>query len=327
MLLRPLHYLTLICILFSCQHSPVEQRFNADASLGQMPNPEEWGHGGIILTTDEVYPGIGSMKPTSTHGFQPGEYDRTAIKKNLAEKMKNGEPWIAHVLVPLCDNDNQGIVPVNSSLGNGQNPHTNLYWGAGYGLKTHFQRSADWKSIPLYCPFTDHILRQVAFEKTFPEGNTVIVVMQAYDGAYMKDCLEDYFDFLSGNKQLAVRRKDGGLIKVGQDADLIALNGHNGLMDVDVDIPASKDGIHRDAVAIACISHDYFREPLARAGGYPLVCTTGLMAPEAYVMRAVLDAWGGGKAPADIRTAAGAAYHKYQKCGIKGATNLFRTGW
>ena len=114
---------------------------------------------------------------------------------------------------------------------------------------------------------------------------------------------------------------------MGSGADLIAVNGHNGLMDVDVDAPASMDRQPKDAVAIACISHDYFREPLANAGGYPLLCTTGLMAPEAYVMRAILDGWGGGKTPAEIRKAAGAAYHKYQKCGINGATNLFRTGW
>ncbi len=324
--LRPLHYLTLICILFSCSNQSVDQAFNQDSSLGQAPYPADL-NGELIIFSDEIYPGAGTSSAVRTMNWNPGDFDRSKISGRLAEKRAEGEPWVAHVLVPLCDNDNQGIVPVNASLGNGQNPQSNLYWGAGYGLKTHFKRSSDWITIPLYCPFSDHILQQVAFEKKFPNGNQLIVVMQAYDGAYMKTCLEDYFAYLAGGKQLAVRRKDGGLIKVGQDADLIAINGHNGLMDVDVEIPKNQDGVHRDAVAIACISHDYFRAPLAKTGGYPLLCTTGLMAPEAYVMRAVLDAWGGGKSPATIRTSAGAAYHKYQKCGIKGATNLFKTGW
>ena len=35
-----------------------------------------------------------------------------------------------HVVVALCDNENQGIVPVPEKLGNGKEPLTNLYWGA-----------------------------------------------------------------------------------------------------------------------------------------------------------------------------------------------------
>lgn len=302
MQLRPSILLPLILVVFSCQKAVVKEpdSFNAQLVSHEEEAPVAW---------------------------KPGDFDRSAIQKKLEDKRKAGEPWIAHVLVPLCDNDNQGIVPVNSSLGNGQNPRSNLYWGAGYGLRTHFKRSADWITIPTQAPTESHILDQVAFEKKFPNGTRVILIMQAYDGAYMKTCLEDYFDYLAGNKQGKIQLESGEWLAGGQNADLIAINGHNGLMDVDVQIPTNTDGLQKDAVAIACISHDYFREPLASTGGYPLLCTTGLMAPEAYVIRAILDAWGAGKAPAEIRTAAGAAYNKYQKCGIKGATNLFRTGW
>ena len=191
-----------------------------------------------------------TTQPVSS--WSPGDFDRSTIKERLATKRKNGEAWIAHVLVPLCDNDNQGIVPVNSTLGNGQSPRTNLYWGAGYGLRTHFKRSADWMTIDIEAASEKHILDQVAFEKSFPGGNKVILIMQAYDGAYMKTCLEDYFDYLAGGKSCSVTGTDGTRIKVGKDADLIAVNGHNGLMDVDVAIPTSEDQIHKDAVAIAC---------------------------------------------------------------------------
>ncbi len=46
---------------------------------------------------------------------------------------------VIHTLVGLCDNIHQGIVPVSESLGNGQDPKSNLYWGAAYGIKTYFQ--------------------------------------------------------------------------------------------------------------------------------------------------------------------------------------------
>lgn len=40
-----------------------------------------------------------------------------------------------HVFVALADNKNQGIVPVAASLGNGEDPARNLYWGSACGIK------------------------------------------------------------------------------------------------------------------------------------------------------------------------------------------------
>ena len=54
---------------------------------------------------------------------------------------------MVHVFVPLCDNEHQGIIPVNASLGNGMNLQTNLYWGARYGVKSHFKSLPAWKLL------------------------------------------------------------------------------------------------------------------------------------------------------------------------------------
>src|SRR5687768_16999263 len=59
---------------------------------------------------------------------------------------KNSIPVI-HVFVALCDNVNQGIVPVSASLGNGDNPATNLYWGAAFGVKTFFNKNREWQAV------------------------------------------------------------------------------------------------------------------------------------------------------------------------------------
>ena len=45
---------------------------------------------------------------------------------------------VIHIVVALCDNQYQGIVKVPAGIGNGQDARTNLYWGAGYGVKTQF---------------------------------------------------------------------------------------------------------------------------------------------------------------------------------------------
>ena len=46
-----------------------------------------------------------------------------------------------HVHVASCDNKYQGIVPVPSKIGNGQDPNNNLYWGCGYGIRTYFKKA------------------------------------------------------------------------------------------------------------------------------------------------------------------------------------------
>jgi len=53
--------------------------------------------------------------------------NRAQILNYLKSKINQGEPLVAHVLVPLCDNEHQGIVPTSASLGIGMDPDHNLY--------------------------------------------------------------------------------------------------------------------------------------------------------------------------------------------------------
>jgi hypothetical protein len=48
--------------------------------------------------------------------------------------------------------------------------------------------------------------------------------------------------------------------------------------------------------------------------------------PEAYTLEAALEAWIAGQDVSGLRGSAARAYHKYQKCGIGGATRLFYAG-
>src|SRR4028119_1386174 len=52
-----------------------------------------------------------------------------------------------HLFVALCDNKYQGIVPVPVKIGNGQDPNNNLYWGCGFGIRTYFKNSREWKLV------------------------------------------------------------------------------------------------------------------------------------------------------------------------------------
>ena len=78
---------------------------------------------------------------------------------------------------------------------------------------------------------------------------------------------------------------------------------------------------------LACASKSYFEGPLRQTGAEPLLWTTGLMAPEAYVLKAAVDGWIFSEDGQRIRKRAAEAYDKYQNCGMKGAMNLFASGW
>jgi len=78
---------------------------------------------------------------------------------------------------------------------------------------------------------------------------------------------------------------------------------------------------------LACISKKYFSSHIKSAGAQPLLWSTGLMAPEAYILHDALNKWIDTGNAADVRNAAAAAYSRYQKCGMNAAKNLLVTGW
>ncbi|QHI37176.1 hypothetical protein IMCC3317_25540 [Kordia antarctica] len=229
-----------------------------------------------------------------------------------------------HVFVALCDNVNQGIVPVPKSLGNGQSPRTNLYWGALYGVKTHFKRSKDWTFIKTIPSSNSKILERVLFKHK--KTNTYLLA-DAYDGKFIKQTTIDFLKASSGANSEEITVSDQKL-SFGGDADLLAYVGHDGLMEFNLNVklkPANTK--KRDAIILACISKDYFKPYLKKTGANPLVWTTGLMAPEAYTLKWALDGWILNESDAEIRERAAKAYHKYQKCGMRGARRLLVTGY
>ncbi|MCY2930490.1 MAG: hypothetical protein NTV86_13520 [Planctomycetota bacterium] len=143
----------------------------------------------------------------------------------------------------------------------------------------------------------------------------------------MREALADFFtaasgagrvEFVTGGQEPAVRLQAGGW------ADMVAFVGHNGLMDVpSPEVPARQRGGPTAAVVLACRSKDYFLSPLRQAGCRPLITTTGLMAPEAYCLDAIVRSWSEGKSGRDVQVAAGGAYAKYQRCDARTAEKLF----
>lgn len=250
--------------------------------------------------------------------------DRSVLIEKLKAKKAEGEALVVHVFVPLCDNDHQGIVQVSKTLGDGFSPLTNLYWGAAYGVSTFFKRASDWTLVDGPDKFSSDVLERIVF---YSKSKNTFLVADAYRGDKMKLCLSDYLESLSGKKSALHELEGKGALALYKDADLLVFNGHNGLMDVRMPEFKSIDGVHREASVIACASYGYFASVFEGLGTFPVITTRNLLAPEAYVLKAMVEAWSDLKSEDEIREAVAAAYHKYQKCGLRGARNLFQPGW
>ncbi|HWC75936.1 MAG TPA: hypothetical protein VG778_00645, partial [Blastocatellia bacterium] len=214
----------------------------------------------------------------------PAESRATATKPINNQSIQNPGKLI-HVLVALCDNQYQGIVPVPARIGNGDDPANNLYWGAAFGVRTFFKRSSEWKLIAEIQHPKPAVLQRIVFKH---QTRNVYLVADAYRGREIRQTTIDFLRFAAGarNEALSVELRSGRLeLNAGGGADLVAYVGHDGLMDFTLaEYPAKSDQRQRDVVILACASKAYFREAIRKTGATPLLWTTGLMAPEAYVL-------------------------------------------
>jgi hypothetical protein len=228
-----------------------------------------------------------------------------------------------HVLVALCDNKYQGIVPVRAKAGNGQDPESNLYWGWGYGVKAFFKKSTEWKFIR--SEKKNHpVFERLLFKSTHSD---YFLVADAYDGRNMKDCITDYLKSVAGitNDTVLYENKSIGIYG---NAKMMGFIGHNGLMDFNITTPfPHADKRIRDCIILACYSKNYFAPLLKQAGANPVLWTTNLMGPEAYTLHDALSGYTRGESPGSIQKRAAEAYSGYTKCGVKAAGKLLVTGW
>ena len=240
------------------------------------------------------------------------------------EKAAVNSVSVIHVFVALADNVNQGIVPVSATLGNGDNATTNLYWGAAFGIKTFFSRNRDWELVAAKRDSSAGVLERCVFKH---RRGSFFLVADAYRGKEISQTTVDFLEAAAG--------KPGEQLKVGDvqfhtggSADVLVYIGHNGLMDFKLSShPQRRDDRERRAIILACASKPYFSSALQDSGATPLLWTTNLMAPEAYVLSAAIDGWMKKESDEQVRLRAAEAYHKYQKCGVKAARGLFATGW
>jgi hypothetical protein len=232
-----------------------------------------------------------------------------------------------HIIVALADNEHQGIVPVPSALGNGDDPSRNLYWGALYGVKTRFSDNKDWKLIESQKKINDVILSRLIFKH---KKENIYLICDAYRGSEIKQAILDFLDYAAGKeiKNITLGIAMNEKIVAGGGAELIIYAGHNGLMDFNISkCPVLNKKNNKAVVILCCWSKEFFKENIEKAGAFPLLWTTERIAPEAYTIEAVTKAWIERKTNDDIQLEAVKAYSRFQKCTLDAAKKLLVTGF
>ena len=248
--------------------------------------------------------------------------------QRVEQDAKKGTPLVLHVTVALCDNASQGIVPVPSFLGNGDDLRQNLYWGASLGVRSYFA-SHGWKRVEQRSNKAGAILERIVFRREVAIGGrstTIWAVADAWRGREIRSAIAEFMQHAAGEHAVDVVVEEKGkslTLHAGGASHLVAYVGHDGLMEFDVAEPQPRTARRPAAVVLACVSRHYFGAYLQRIGTPMLVMTSGLMAPEAYTLDAVARSWFSNGSVTEAREAAAVAYDRHQKCGLRAARRLF----
>jgi hypothetical protein len=134
----------------------------------------------------------------------------------------------------------------------------------------------------------------------------VEIVADAYRGSSIKQCLKDFEQAAAGNQY-----------------DLVAFIGHNGLMDFELPAPAKTAGNDTEVIVLCCMSESYFGKRLRNLGCKTVLMTRQLMYPGSFILAASIESWMNGESLAQVREAAGKAYARNQKISVRAATGVF----
>lgn len=209
------------------------------------------------------------------------------------------------VVVPLCDGAK--LACGNGALGDPRSLDGNLYWGARFGAE-RFLKGRSGITVTSSTPGATPVLRELRLVRRADKGEREVrATLVAFDGERIDDALAYFLD--------AVRMRR---------ADLVVWAGHDRLMDVAAPELARADR-PASAAVLACESERYFGPPLDAMGARAVALTRSFMAPEGYLLDALLTsvARNGPDERELLRQALIGAYARWQKISTTSAATVF----
>jgi hypothetical protein len=151
-----------------------------------------------------------------------------------------------------------------------------------------------------------------------------LVVLYAVHGTHINRAVAELYRRAARGSSITFL--DAGIARSAR-VHAVGYAGHNRLMDGIPFPPALAPASARDApipsFVLACISEKYFAQKLRQVGSEPLVMTRTYMAPEGYVVDAVVRGLGENEAMPALRRRVVAAYAKWQSLSQSEASVIF----
>lgn len=247
--------------------------------------------------------------------------DKPWADEALAARVRERGRLLIHVYAPLCDNDQ--IVCGSEAAGRPRDLDKNLYWGAAFGHKRHFTRKASTFKLASSEAGEGGRLERITLTRALsgePWGRAeeieLVVVVDAWAGDKIDEALTRFF-----------REAERGGSIGGERVDVVGYTGHNRMMDGTEPPAALAESDKRRApipsFVMACRSKSWFAAPLAARGSRGLLFTSDLMAPEGYVLEALVTELGRDAGLRSVRRAVVAAYAKFQRIEERVASRIF----
>lgn len=235
----------------------------------------------------------------------------------IREDLEAGRPLVVHVRVALCSN---AQIDCGSPIaGRPRDLAHNIYWGAIFGARRFLERKGSAYTRLSLQKIDEVTLERAVYRRRIPttrwklrRAGSVdeIVVLDAVDGTKIDQAVTGFFGAAAHGESIVVNDGDGERTLRVHVAGYV---GHNRLMD-GLGLPdAENDTEALPSFVLACYSERYFGNKLRRAGSRPLVTTRQLMAPEGYLLEAVLRGIGDGATEKEIRRLAVATYAKWAR--------------
>jgi hypothetical protein len=274
-----------------------------------------------------IFSGAAVAQPAASPAVPAGADPAASNWRPQAEAdVRAGAPFVVRVVVALCDN---ALIDCGSELaGRPSSLRYNLYWGAIFGAQRFLERKRSQFALLAVQKPGGAILERRIYERLasgqnwgLDAGKKVrqIVVLDAVDGKSIDSAVDSFYQAATGGDAVLLP-VSGAKAKV----HVVGYVGHNRLMDGRRLPVATRPSVGATpSFVLACESEAYFSPSLKRAGSVPLVTTRALMAPEGYVLAAVLRGLGDGKSRSEIRKGAVLSYANWQKLSYGAASWIF----
>jgi hypothetical protein len=223
------------------------------------------------------------------------------LYQRIAADLRAKKPLTVQVHVALCDNSL--ITCGGHGLGDGDDLQRNLYWATSGGLRGWFERrGSGWKRLAVVKSPREGVLEEVRYRRRVEPS-----------AAWRARGVTEPFDLEVDAFAWRGREIDGALDQFIADLDaarthLVAYVGHNGWMDRRTLSWPRPGTTPTGAIAIACMTRWYLREPLSAPARVPLLVTTDLLFAGSHALDGALQAVAAGAPLAEIRDSAARAY-------------------